>query len=232
MPCFNKTLLCWLLLYPFTCFSNTQEDFQTWLNITAIGTVQKQDKTPSKIKYWLEGQERVGDDSSRTTQTLARTGLGYALTNNLSLWLGYGWIHTSYPLTRSPFEENRIWEQLLWTKTYSQFTLTSRTRLEQRFLENTHKTAYRARQLFKIVIPLHQNSKISLVSSDELFIHKNNFSGTASRGFDQNRAFIGFGYRFNPSLVTEIGYMNQYIRRVGVPNFVANIASINLLVTL
>lgn len=231
MPPFFKIFVGLLLLHSATLFAATQDDFQTWLNLTAIGTFQKQDKTPSNIKYWLEGQERVGDDSTRSTQSLLRSGLGYSLTDNLSLWLGYAWVQTGYPLTSSPFAENRIWEQLLWMKTYSKFTLTSRTRMEQRFLENSPKTAYRARQMFKIGIPF-KDSKFSLVSSEEVFIHKNNFTGTASRGFDQNRAFIGFGYRFNPNLITEIGYMNQYIRRVGVPNFLANIASVNLYLSL
>jgi hypothetical protein len=35
---------------------------------------------------------------------------------------------------------------------------------------------------------------------------------TPSRqGFEQNRGFVGFGYRFTPEINTEIGYLNQYI---------------------
>jgi Protein of unknown function (DUF2490) len=29
-------------------------------------------------------------------------------------------------------------------------------------------------------------------------------------GFDQNRAFVGLGYRFSPEIKTEVGYMNQH----------------------
>lgn len=218
-------------VYVLSSQAATQHDFQSWLNLTATGNVPQRDKTPSRIKYWLEGQERVGDDSSRFTQTLLRPGLGYALTANLSLWVGYAWIHTGKPLTNNPFSEDRIWQQLLWTKTTPRFTLTSRTRMEQRFLENNPKTAYRARQLVKVSIPLPY-AKYSFVSSDEVFIHKNNFVGRNSSGFDQNRFFIGIAYRFNPKLTTEFGYMNQYIRRFGVPNFLTNIASINFFLSL
>lgn len=208
-----------------------ERDAQSWLNITATGSFNK-NKTSNHWRYWLEGQERFGDDSSRITQTLLRPGIGYAINKNTSVWLGYAWVHTGAPLTNNPFTENRIWQQLLWVKTNQYFTLTSRTRTEQRFLENNSKTAFRARELIKISIPWHSNSKVSVVSSDELFWHKNNFIGRNSSGFDQNRIFMGFGYKINPAITTEIGYMNQYVRRFNVPNFLANILSINVFLNL
>ncbi|KTD24193.1 hypothetical protein Lmac_3066 [Legionella maceachernii] len=209
----------------------TQRDFQVWPNLTAIGRFSHSDNTAfGRLRCWLEGQERIGDDSKRLTQTLLRPGLGYAVTPSLSLWLGYAWIHTNRPLTSSPFNENRIWQQLLWIKTTPHFTFTSRTRMEQRFFQNdpnNNKVAYRARQLMKIAIPLKYNSRLSAVGSDEVFWHKNNYIGRNGRGFDQNRLFVGLGYKINSNATTEIGYMNQYIRRYGVPNFLSNIVSIN-----
>lgn len=224
---------CFLLSLVFTtAIANTRHDFQTWLNVTAIGNFTKADKSKSRFKYWLENQERIGDHSEHFTQIMARPGLGYALTDNLSLWVGYGWIYTGYPLTTQSFEENRIWEQLLWIKKMPRFLFMSRTRLEQRFLENNPKTAYRARQLLKFMLPLTHYPQWSVVSSDELFLHKNNFVGKNSRGFDQNRFFIGMAYTFNQTLTTEMGYMNQYIRRFGVPNFNADILAVNFILSL
>lgn len=227
----NK-LLFWFLGWIILAGSERTEcatihDFQTWFNLTTTGKIYSQDKVLSKLRYWLEGQERLGDDSSRFTQTLLRPGIGYALTENLTLWIGYAWIATGQPITTNPFEEERMWQQLLWVKTYSAYTLTSRTRTEQRFLENTPKTAYRIRQLIKFSVPFKKNNPLRFVTSDEVFIHKNDFVGRNSRGFDQNRFFLGLGYQFNQKAATEIGYMNQYVRRVGVPNFQANILSIN-----
>lgn len=206
-----------------------ERDFQSWLNATVTGSFSKTGQPPSHFKYWLEGQQRFGDDSSRLTQTMLRPGLGYSVTKNLSLWLGYAWVYTGHPLTTRPFEEDRIWQQLLWVKKNQYLTLTSRTRTEQRFLENNPKTAYRIRELIKISIPWSFDSKFSVVSSNELFWHKNNFVGTNSSGFDQNRLFLGLGYKVNPIVTTEFGYMNQYIRRFGVPNFLANILSVNFI---
>ena len=211
-----------------TAQSQTERDFQTWINTTVIGSL-----CPSKpVKYWLEGQERMGDDSTRYTQTLLRAGLGYAMTKNTSLWLGYAWIYTGLPLTMAPFEEDRFWQQLLWVKTTPYFILMSRTRAEQRFLENRPKTAYRLRELVKLSVLIQPSSTLSFVTSDEVFWHKNNFIGRNSRGFDQNRFFVGLGFKPNNVFVAEIGYMNQTIRRFGVPNFLAHIASINFFLTL
>ena len=218
-----------ILSKPGIC--SLERDIQSWINLTATGSFKK-NKASNHWRYWLEGQERFGDDSSRITQTLLRPGIGYAINANTSIWLGYAWVHTGAPLTNNPFTENRIWQQLLWVKTNQYLTFTSRTRTEQRFLENNSKTAFRARELIKLSIPWRRESKFSLVTSNELFWHKNNFVGRNSRGFDQNRIFIGFGYKLNPAINTEIGYMNQYIRRFNVPNFLANILSINFFLNL
>ncbi|WP_392537603.1 DUF2490 domain-containing protein [Legionella sp. 227] len=218
-----------MLIFSWSTVANCalERDFQTWFNITAIGKSHSDNKFLSRLRYWLEDQERLGDDSSRFSQILLRPGLGYALTDNLSIWIGYAWIYTGKPNTPNPFEEDRIWQQLLWTKTNQYLTFTSRTRAEQRFLENNPKTAFRLRQLIKISFPFKHFDKMSFVTSDEVFFHKNNFVGTNSSGFDQNRYFVGLGYKINPLLNTEIGYMNQYIRRFGVPDFLANIVSLN-----
>ncbi len=193
-----------------------------------MGSINKDSPSFKRFKYWLEGQERIGDDASRFSQTLFRTGIGYMLTERASLWVGYAWIKTGIPFTLQPFTEDRLWEQFLWIKKTPSGIYTSRTRMEQRFTTNTHKTAYRARQLLKIAIPFKSHPNFSLVSSDELFWHKNNFIGKNGKGFDQNRFFVGIGYQFNPKISTEIGYMNQYIRRFGIPNFLNNILSINM----
>ncbi|MBI2786350.1 MAG: DUF2490 domain-containing protein [Legionella longbeachae] len=234
MRCVLHLFLGLILIFswPKNAFCSLEQDFQTWLNITAIGKTHSENKFWSRVRYWLEGQQRWGEDSSHFSQTLLRPGLGYALTENTTIWLGYGWVYTGEPFTSNTFEENRIWQQLLWVKTHLHLTLTSRTRMEERFLENAPKTAYRFRQLVKMSIPFKNQPKISFATSDEVFFHLNNFIGANNRGFDQNRLFVGLGYQLNPFIKTEIGYMNQYIRRVDVPNFLSNILSINFYLSL
>ncbi|KTD29900.1 Protein of uncharacterised function (DUF2490) [Legionella israelensis] len=223
---------CVLSFFISKSYSDTVHDFQTWLNLTTTGHFDRESRDFGRFKYWLEGQERVGENSSRFSQTLGRIGLGYTISDNISFWLGYAWIYTGEPFTTQPFHENRVWEQLLWSTSIKRFTFISRTRMEQRFLANGTKTAYRARQLVKLIKPLEIAPNYSIVSSDEIFWHKNNFIGRNGQGFDQNRFFIGFAYQFSPVLSTEVGYMNQYIRRFGAPNFLTNILSVNFFINL
>lgn len=226
----EKRLLLFLLILSIktTVQCATYHDVQTWTNLTSVGTLCSKGATVNCLKLWLEGQARFGDDITRLSQSMARVGLGYQITQNTSLWFGYAWIDTGWPLTQNPFIEDRIWQQLLWIKPYKYARVTNRIRTEQRFAPHFAKTAYRIREMLKMIAPLPLHEKWSLVSSDEIFWHKNNFIGNEGQGFDQNRFFLGVGYNFTPTIITEIGYMNQYIHRIGVPNFQAHIASLNL----
>jgi hypothetical protein len=202
-------------------------DGQNWWNITAVGAIHRQNEL-IPFKYWLEGQERFGDYNRRSSQRFVRPGLGYTLNETTSIWLGYAWIYTGIPLTTTPFTEQRIWQQLLWVKRYPQLTLSSRTRLEQRFLDNNPKTAWRLREMIKMVSPLANYPKLSVIGSDEVFWHQNNFVGQNNKGLDQNRFFAGLGYKVNSSVTIESGYLNQFIHRRGADNFLAQAISTTL----
>lgn len=120
------------LLLPLCAFANELHDMQSWWNITATGTIYK-GKEKTNFKFWLEGIERLGDYYSRSTQAMLRPGIGYALNETTSVWLGSAWIETGVPLNSETIGERRIWQQLLWTKKYTYLTLSNRLRFEQRF---------------------------------------------------------------------------------------------------
>lgn len=205
----------------FSGLSNlfAMNDFQTWLNITDISAFKTSSGQPSNYLYWLELQPRFGDNSQRLTQTLIRPGLGYALTPTTSVWLGYGRIYTDKPLSVNAFKENRIWQQLLWIESFNQLTLQSRTRFEERFLENNAQVHYRLRQLVKGALFFSSNPNYYLVASEELFLKP--------KELDQNRFFIGMGYTINKQINAELGYLNQFINRLVTPNFTANVIALN-----
>ena len=46
---------------------------------------------------------------------------------------------------------------------------------------------------------------------NEAFINLSNRDDLNGKFFDQNRAYIAFGWRLNPTTDVEIGYLNQYI---------------------
>ncbi|SFP74967.1 Protein of unknown function [Nitrosomonas cryotolerans] len=210
------------------------EDFQTWGNITATGNFSAINPNLKNLKYWVEGQGRFGDDSSRFSQSLIRPGIGYAVNDKTSVWVGYAWVPTSRPFAaKSPFNEHRIWQQLLWSDSYSFGKVTSRTRFEQRFFDIPGSTdvAYRYRQMLKLSVPMPFISpNVSFVVFDEIFVNLNNIDTGIKTGFNQNRAFAGIGYKFNQYTTGEIGYMNQYFNRPQNPrpDQMQHILSVNL----
>jgi len=222
-----------LLAINSTAFAHTayDEDFQTWGNMTARGNFGALGN--SKVLWWLEGQGRFGADATRFAQGIIRPGVGYAVTDKLSVWLGYAWIPTSKPFAaRTPFNEHRIWQQVLWSDRFSFGTLQSRTRFEQRFFDIPGSTDVhnRFRQLFKLSIPIAEIPNLSFVVANEIFMNFNDVDMGFQSGFDQNRAFGGFAYRFSPMVTAEVGYLNQYLNRRNTsrPDSMQHILSVNL----
>tara|TARA_R110002073_G_scaffold247271_1_gene410226 strand:- start:522 stop:1253 length:732 start_codon:yes stop_codon:yes gene_type:complete len=212
-----------------------EEDFFTWTGITISGDLPTTNPNLKNFKYTLTAQGRFGDDSSRFSQALIRPGIGYAINKKTTIWLGYDWLPTSRPYAlKSPFNEHRIWQQLLLEDKYSFGTAISRTRFEQRFFDIPGSTdiSHRYRQMFKLSIPVpFASPNVSFVVWDEVFVNLQNALDAGVRsGFDQNWGFVGIGYRFNKHTVVETGYQNQYINRPHSPrkNQMNHILSINL----
>ena len=208
-------------------------DFQTWGNITAIGSLSVVNPKLEKWRYWLEGQGRFGDNSTQFSQALIRPGVGYQVHRTTSVWLGYAWAPTTSPFAKTAFDEQRMWQQVLWQDRFSFGTVASRSRLEQRWSPwQSDDVAHRYRHLVRVLLPLPQAPAYGLVLANEVFIHLNNAHWTATgpeTGFDQNRAFAGVAYTFNKNVRTEIGYMNQIINRMNSPtNRMDHNLSVNL----
>lgn len=219
------------LIFPLSLQAATIEDFQTWANITATGSFAPLGDQWKNVRWWLEGQGRFGNDASRFSQGMIRPGIGYALNDHASVWLGYAWIPTEEPFTTNPFDEHRIWQQFLWTSPTSFGTFTSRSRLEERFASSGSDVGLRYRQLFKLSYPLNFVPNFSLVVSDEVFVNLKDANWGPISGFDQNRAFGGIGYNFTKNIKTEVGYMNQFINRFSKPDRMDHILSLNLSLT-
>lgn len=201
---------------------STDEDFQTWGMIIVTGSVAPSSQTWKPFRYWMEGQGRFGNNSSRFSQAVIRPALGYAVNDRTSVWLGGDWLPTSRPFTlKDDFNEYRSWQQVLWSDSLSFGTVTSRSRFEQRLFDipDTEDVGHRYRQLLKVSIPLPVIfSDVSLILADEIFVNLIHADATSIRqGFDQNRAIAGFAYRIDQSTVVEVVYMNQYLSRKETP---------------
>ena len=194
------------------------EDFRLWtpvyLNV----------KLPNRFLAYMEVNPRIGDDVTNIDQLLLRPALGYQLTDNISIWQGYGWVgnfNQKHTPPQDPFfMENRIFQQVIYTDTFSSFKFMSRTRMEERFIQNAGGTALRFRQMFKVSYPLPKAPEWSLVAYDEIFMNLNsvdtyrdasNGGHGPGAGIDQNRFFLGMNKKFNQYFNVDIGYQNQML---------------------
>ncbi len=168
-----------------------------------------------KWRLWIDGQGRFRDDATAADQALGRAGVGYQLNDRTSLWLGYANVAT-FPQGRVTNHENRIWQQVLLTDKAWFGDWSSRTRLEQRFIDGVSPVEWRLRQFVRFSTPLPVPLPLSFVVWDEVFVRLNSTTPSARFGFDQNRAFAGLGYKWSEQARVEIGYMNQLIQSRGV----------------
>jgi hypothetical protein len=217
-----------LMLSPVQADSGATEDLQSW-NMVTLRAGLGQSK---KAQIYLEAQPRVGNlDSSGTKRDdfstlILRPAVGYQMNQYVSVWQGYAWVPTFQPGSRI---ENRIFQQLLIENLVKNLKLVNRTRLEERWLEGTNKTAVRFRHMARAAYPLGKSKKWSLVAYDELFINLNSVEHGPNGGFDQNRVFAGVNRQFNKQINAEAGYMNNLVNRKSpTPNHINHIILLTL----
>ena len=210
----NTILLSALLLaQPILSFCAPTTNIDgTWGSVILQGNFKALSPDLSKFKWQLMNQTRTRDDSpsgQRFTENLLFGQLGYQLTDNASVWLGYvhDWIS---PLDKLSYQESRPYQDLLWNPKLGEFKFTSRTRFEERINQTTGNTGYRARQLLQVSHPLPFLNGLSAYVGDEVlgYINQNNFG---KQGFSENRVLSGLSYQFTPNFGADLGYLGQYI---------------------
>lgn len=224
-----RGLSCLLPLLSTTALGMDQ-DTQLWLNVTAIGRIGTTDPTPSRWRYWLEGQARFDQDVERNFQNIVRPALGFDLTPRVTVWAGTAWIGTE---TRTGHrDEHRPWQQITWIPESQPagFTLQLRPRLEQRMLQGSGDTGWRFRQFFRGIRRV-EGTAWSVVWQDEVFLNLNRTDYGARGGFDQNRLFLGVAYHATPIARLEMGYLNQFIPGHQRPDTMNHILGVTLFLT-
>lgn len=219
----------WCLSNPAAASAETIDDLGGWAALFAQGALHTEDCTETPWKWWFDGQLRLFDDADGFGQSLVRPGMGYDLSESATAWIGYGWIRTS-PGGIADFDEHRTWQQLTWSQAFASTNVDLRSRLEQRFVETGSDTGWRFRQLAALRRPFQSDPRFTVVAWDEVFFHLNDTDWGARDGFDQNRAFFGFGWRPDPQSTwrVETGYLHQFINRPFQDDLSNHILSINL----
>jgi Protein of unknown function (DUF2490) len=214
----KKMLLALLLLLgyllPFSAQAATPlDEIQQWSIITASGPIAP----GSKWKVYAEVQPRLGrlNDLTEINRLLVRPAIGYQITPHVSVWQGYAWTPSWNERTNQFRNENRLFQQVLVENKWKQLDWKSRTRLEERFIEDTSgTTAVRFRQMVRGQIPISKDKKWSAVAYDELFIDLNKVPNNNKAGYDQNRVFVGINRKFNQHINAEAGYMLNTVNRL------------------
>ncbi|MBL8724941.1 MAG: DUF2490 domain-containing protein [Planctomycetes bacterium] len=202
-------------------------DGGVWTALNSQGKLDSLAPELSRVRWWLDVHVRQRDEGERFETSIVRPGVGYALTDTMTAWVGHAWVVNDLP-GKDPFGEHRIWQQFSWNPdvgrlapSLADLKLSSRTRLEERFVEDHGTVGWRLRQMFKATYPLRQDHRVFASVWDELFWDLNDATwgthGTQSTGFSQNRGFAGIGFQLDEGRhwSVEVGYLNQWVDRQG-----------------
>lgn len=210
-----KCVLSFLtLLILFVCFTTNvalansylEDDFGIWSPIYIRLPIT------NKVKTELEVNPRIEENLTRIHQLITRPSLGYQLTDNLSVWSAYAWtLHFVPRFVR----EQRLWQQVLYEKSFPKLEFTSRFRMEERFIQNVEDVSLRTRYLLKGIYPLGKSRIWGIVLSNELFVNLNSHFSGPQAGIDQNRFFVGLARKISDNVRVEGGYQLQYINETG-----------------
>jgi hypothetical protein len=196
-------------------------------------------QTGKKWGVHLEYQWRRADGLSSWQQSLLRAGVNYTPLPGLTLQAGAAWIETfpygTYPINGfgKTFPEYRLHQQAVLSNRLGRVDISHRFRLEERWIAKYNNAASespdsytfltRVRYMPRVQVPL-QGATLDpkewyAAAFDEVLI---GFGKNVGENiFDQNRIFLGGGYKFSSSLRAEIGYFQQIVqlgREIGGSN--------------
>lgn len=217
----SRALLAAASLLSAPCAMAAQEDEQVWL--AQFSTIE----VGQKVLLFTDVQLRFTDGADRLGQVLLRPAVGYRITPSDTLFLGYAYVRTE-PLNGTPTDEHRMFQQALVRVVGGpgKTTVTSRTRLEQRWLEGRSGMGWRLRQQVRLDAPVAKG--LNAIVWAEPFVNLDTTAWGQRAGFDQLRGFAGVGLPIARGIAIEAGYSGQYVNRFNVPDRMNHIGSLSL----
>jgi hypothetical protein len=195
------TLLLPLVFVATPALADPIEDTQLWGTVSASGSVH------DNLLAQFESVSRAGSDISRVYQQELTAGLGYKLSNQASLYGGYG-IVVDFLEGKPDRTEHRPYQALTLNFGIGRGTLSTRTRLEERFFEGADDIGIRIRQQFRYSHPV--SGKLSAFGTAEFFFALNDTDWGAKAGYERWRIGGGFRHPIAKKLNLDLGYLNQY----------------------
>ncbi|MGQ3890371.1 DUF2490 domain-containing protein [Legionella sp. CNM-4043-24] len=193
-------MTCYIMASPVFALTNEK----LWADLNINGPLSDSKKT----YYNLRNSSRFINQAHGVETALFSAELGHVLRNHFNLWLGYQW-QTPNLISSTP-QEHRFWQQLIWDMLQDDnMMLSSRTRLEERFQDQSPGTAWRLRQRMTLRLQQAVLPSIYPLAWEELFINLNHPSWVNSGSINQNRLFAGVNI-LKKHHFWELGYLNQY----------------------
>ena len=195
------------ILLLIICFCNhsysQKSEIGNWFAYFGNQKINKKWNWHNEVQY--RNYNFIGD----TNQLLLRTGIGYNLTEDNNLLIGYGFINTQKYLPNSDQKldtnEHRIYQQFITRQKVGKVFLQHRYRMEERFISNDFQL--RLRYLLGINIPINKKTldknAIYLSSYNEIFMN------LEKPLFDRNRLYGALGFVINKNFKVEAGLMAQ-----------------------
>jgi len=180
----------------------------------------KENQSNSESSKWnlnYDVQNRNNNFVSDLNQMLIRGSIQYTWFNNLTLGSGYAFVHSEqFEKPDNPFGENRIFQDVVTNQQIATATIKHRFRFEQRFIENQNFKS-RFRYQLGLDIPLYKNyakeQNVYATVYNEIFMNTDQAT-RKTKPFDRNRLYFGAGFKVNPNLAFQLGYMNQMLQNV------------------
>lgn len=208
-----------VVVIAFISFTNTAQtsqkkeinnQAQTWISVNTLVKFNERWGTMNDIHI------RRTDFAAKENFYFARTGITYSPAPKLTLAAGYAhlWLAPSKPEWSNFADENRIYQQVLYTSKMGNVNVLQRIRNEQRWQDKIvddkavdTRFTNRIRYLLSFTIPIFNDKKLpSLVIADEILMHIG--KEVVYNSLDQNRIFIGIRQNINPKWSYDFGYMN------------------------
>jgi hypothetical protein len=185
-------------------------DEQLWFQAIGQGTIS------GDLVYFAEIQSRFGNSMDGLDQMLIRPAIGVKLSDRLAVYQGYAYVRTPQA-GGGETHEHRSFQQINWSLgRLAGGSLSSRSRIEQRWLSNGEDMGWRLRQMLRLAVPMREEVKgpAALVYA-EGFVALNDTDWGARRGFDRLRSFAGIELPMSGKSTIEVGYLNQYTKNRG-----------------
>lgn len=218
------------LAFPITG-SATEHDPGAWVIFSTTNAFQS-DGQESRWHYWFDAQARYFDVGSGANQWLARPGIGYEISENVTGWVGYARFRARNT-AGDVAEEDRFWQQVNWSAgEWNNGRVSTRVRLEQRSISVGDDTGLVLRFMAKYARPIGATGSTNLIVGIEPFVDLRDTDWGGESGLGQNRVTIAISRRLSERLTIEAGYMNQYIWRDNAENRNNHLGVLNVKVKL